>query len=389
MSTLPNRGARAVGFARAAVSGLFLINGLLFGAWASRVPAFVARFDLDPGVLGRLLLCLAAGAIVSFAGAGRLSDGIGAASATRLIAAGYVLSLPLLALAPGVGWLALALVLFGAFHGAMDVTMNAWAAEVERAAGRPIMSSVHAMWSLGAGLGAASGWAAVQAELVPGAQFLAVAGVAAVLGLTAGRVRWVSGRAGRGGGGFALPPRVILLVGVIALCSSVGEGAMADWSAVFLHQAIGSDEARAALGYFIYSAAIVAARLGADWIVLRLGPVVTARICGGLAAAGVGVLMAAAALGLGVAAGLAGFALLGLGYSALVPLAFSRAGSDPEIPPGRALAGVATLGYGGAVVGPVAIGAVAQATSLGAAFGLIGGLALVVVALAGVLRPRG
>ena len=92
--------------------------------------------------------------------------------------------------------------------------------------------------------------------------------------------------------------------------------------------------------------------------------------------------------GAGLAVGLAGFALLGLGYSALVPLAFSRAANDPEVAPGRALAGVATLGYGGSVLGPVAIGSVAQATSLAGAFGLIGALALAVVVLAGALRAR-
>jgi len=363
---------------------MFLINGLLFGTWASRVPAFVDRFDLDPGMLGRLLLCLAAGAILSFSRAGRFSDEIGAARATRLVAVGYVLSLPVLTLAPGVAWFAGTLLVFGAFHGSMDVVMNAWAAEVERAAGRPIMSSVHAMWSLGAGLGAGSGWLAVHAGVAPGGHFLLVAGVAAVVGGMAGRVRWASGRVRGGGGGFALPPRALLAVGVIAMCSSVGEGAMADWSAVFLYDVMGTTEARAALGYFTYSAAMVAARLYADRVVLRLGPVLTARVCGALAAAGVLLLVT----GTGLAMGLAGFALLGLGYSALVPLAFSRAANDPEVPPGRALAGVATLGYGGSVLGPVAIGSAAQATSLAMAFGLIGALALAVVVLAGAVRVR-
>ncbi len=369
---------------RLAVSAMFFLNGILFGAWAARVPAFVEAFALEPGALGRLLLCLAAGAILAFPLAGRLSDAIGAARASRLIGIGYALALPLIALAPTPGLLALALLLFGAGHGAMDVAMNGWGAEVERLRGRPIMASFHAMWSLGAGIGALTGGGAVVLGLGPLAHFMLVAALAGAITLWLAMVPWASTRSAAGPG-FALPSRSLMLVGLVAFCSSLGEGAMADWSAVFLIEIAQADEARAALGYGVYSAAMFAARLSADRVILRLGPVPTARIAGLFAFCG----LVVALVGQTLSAGLVGFALLGLGYSVVIPLAFSRAANDPDTPQGRAIAGVATLGYGGMVLGPALIGGIGQMLGLPVAFWLIAVLALGITGLAGRLRPAG
>ncbi len=328
-----------------------------------------------------MLLCLALGAILAFPAAGRLSDRIGAADATRLIGLGYALALPLLALAPGPGWLAGALLLFGAGHGAMDVAMNGWAAEVERLVRRPVMAAFHAMWSLGAGIGALSGWAAVAAGWSPLWHFMAMAVVCGALALALAAIPWQSTRSAAAPG-FALPARALVPVGIVAFCSSVGEGAMADWSAVFLVRIAQATEAQAALGLGVYSAAMVVARLSASRVIAHWGAVTTARIAGLVAASGLSV----ALLGGTLASGLLGFALLGLGYSAVIPLAFSRAANEPGVPQGRAIAGVATLGYGGMVLGPVLIGGVAQVASLPLAFGLVAVLALGISVLAPALR---
>lgn len=369
--------------ARLAVWAMFFVNGLMLGSWAARVPAFVERFDLGPALLGQLLLCLAGGAILSFPLAGRLSDAIGAARATRWLALYHVLTLPLLALAPSPLWLAGALVLFGAGHGAMDVAMNGWGAEVERALRRPAMSAFHAMWSLGAGTGALLGVVAVRAGLAPGGHFLAVALVFGALGLALARIGWESRRGGAAGPGFALPSGALILAGLAAFCASIGEGAMADWSAVFLIDVARTSEAQAALGYGVYSVAMFTARLSAHHAIARLGAVTTARLAGLLAFAG----LCVALLGQTLTAGLVGFALLGLGYSVVMPLAFSRAANDPDTPQGRAIAGVATLGYGGMVAGPALIGGIAHLAGLTTAFWLIALLALGITALAGALKP--
>ncbi|MCA8878471.1 MAG: MFS transporter [Rhodobacteraceae bacterium] len=361
---------------------MFALNGALFGLWASRIPAFVDRHGIEPGALGLVLFAMAAGAILSFPIAGGLSDKMGAARATRRIALVYMVTLWLLPLAPNVWMLAAALALFGSAHGGMDVTMNAWAAEVESRAGRPVMSSLHAMWSLGAGLGAALGWGSVQIGLAPGPQFwgLGLALGAAAMWLAA--IAWESTRH-HGGPAFAFPRGILLLVGLVAFGSAIGEGAMADWSAVFLTRVAGATEAQAALGYAAYSAAMVAMRLAGDRVVLWFGPVRAVRTGGLLAAAGALVALTLAT----PATAILGFMVMGLGYAVVMPLAFGRAARDPNLSAGRAIASVATLGYGGVLIGPPVIGAVAAAFSLPAGFGLIALLALGIAALAGVLAP--
>lgn len=367
---------------RLAVSAMFILNGGLFGLWASRIPAFVERFALEHAVLGQLLLCLAAGAIVSFPLAGWLSDQIGGAKASRRVGLLYACVLPMIALAPDLWLLALALTAFGACHGAMDVTMNTWAAEVERHVKRPILASFHAMWSLGAGLGASSGWLAVAGGLSPLQHFTLGAAVIAGVTLWVARVPWQS-NVSPGKVGFALPPRALVPVGLVAFCSSVGEGAMADWGALFLTLKSGASEATAALGYGMFSAAMVVARLMGHRVIEKLGPVTTARLAGACAALGV----VLALVGANLPSGLVGFALLGVGYSVMIPLAVSRAANEPGVSPGRAIAGVATLGYGGMLIGPVVIGAIAQVTSLATGFGVLAVLSLAIIGLAGAMRP--
>lgn len=368
-----------------AVAAMFLLNGALFGAWASRIPAFAARFGLDTGELGLLLLGLALGAILSFPLAGALSDRFGAAHITRLVAVFYGIALVLLPLSFSPPMLGGLLLIFGATHGAMDVAMNGWGAEVERALGKPVMTSLHAMFSLGAGLGAGSGALAAGFGLPPLFHFAGLS-----LGLGALTLYWASSgpamakAAAQPGqtGPFALPHGRLILVGLVAFCSSLGEGAMADWSAVLLTGLAKASPAQSALGYTVFSAAMVAARLVGDRVVARLGPVPTARLFGAISTLGALLVLVGQAL----VPALFGFSLMGIGFSVIVPLALSRAANDPKTPPGRAIAGVATLGYGGMLIGPPAIGFLAGVTSLGTGFGLIAVLSALIVGLGGSLR---
>ncbi|MBP0482894.1 MFS transporter [Sagittula salina] len=370
--------------ARLAVAAAFALNGALLGAWAARVPAVVAKHDLSEGTLGLMLLMMGLGALVSFPVAGRMADRRGAYPVTRVLAAVYVFSIVLVGLAPTPVLLGAALFLFGIGHGAMDVTMNSWAAEVERGMGRSVMSSFHAMWSLGAGLGAGGGWLATRVDLPVAEHFpLAALAVAAIFGPVM-RVSWVSLRTAQPAGNpaFAFPKGALVLVGLIALSAGLGEGAAADWSAVFLTDIVHTTPSVAALGYAVFSLAMVAMRLNVDRLITRHGPVAVARFSGLAAASGY-------LLALGVAtlpATLAGVILMGMGYAAVIPLAFSRAAADPEVPPGQAIASVATLGYGAMLMGPPAIGFVAEATSLRVSFALVALMALLAAALAPVLR---
>lgn len=361
-----------------AVAAMFVLNGALFGIWASRIPAVAEWHALSHGALGWLLLLLAGGAIVSFPLAGRLADRLGAATVTRAIAVAYVTSLLLIALAPTLPLLAAALFLFGMTHGAMDVTMNVWAAEVERHMARPVMSSFHAMFSLGAGIGAYTGYLAAAQGVDPSVHF-ALAGIgSAALTLPLAWIGWTSERRSDAGASiFALPRGTLLLVGIIAFCSSLGEGAMADWSALFILETTTATEARAALGYTAFSLAMVIVRLTGDHAIRALGPVRAAQLAGITAAIGVALAMFG---GVFVTA-LAGFVLIGAGYAVIMPLAFSRTANDPVMSPGAALAAVSTLGYGGLLLGPPVIGFLAEASSIRAAFGVLALLACVIAAL--------
>ncbi|MDA7963105.1 MFS transporter [Ruegeria sp.] len=369
-----------------AVAAMFILNGALFGIWASRIPAIRDRLDLTHEALGYGLLFMAAGAVCSFPVTGRLTDRFGAVAITRIIAVLYTLSLILLALAGGFWALAAFLFIFGAFHGSMDVAMNAWAAEVEQVYDKPVMSSFHAMWSLGAGLGALSGYGAVQLELSVLTHFLLAGGVVVGLALGLSWVRWTSRRSELAKGSvFALPSGALVLVGLTALCGALGEGAVADWSAIFLRDVTDATESVAALGYAVFSATMVAFRLAGGIVITRFGPVATARFGGICAALGVFCVVSSTTPILA----LVGFAGMGVGYAVIMPLAFSRAASDPDVPPGQAIASVATLGYGGLLIGPPLIGFLADLLTLRLAFAVLLPLAVLIVLLAGALKRTG
>lgn len=369
-----------------AVTAMFILNGALFGIWASRIPAVRDRLSLSHEELGYGLLFMAAGAVCSFPITGRLTDRFGAVSITRVIAVLYTLSLILLAFAGGFWALAIYLFIFGAFHGSMDVAMNAWAAEVEQAYDKPLMPSFHAMWSLGAGLGAFSGFGAVQLNLTVLQHFLLAGGLVVGLALVLSWVTWNSRKTEQAGGAvFALPSGALVLVGFVALCGALGEGAVADWSAIFLRDETGAAESVAALGYAIFSIAMVVFRLAGGMVIARFGPVATARFGGLCAALGVSAVVSADGWGLA----LTGFALMGVGYAVIMPLAFSRAASDPNVPPGQAIASVATLGYGGLLIGPPLIGFLAELMTLRLAFAVLIPLAVLIIVLAGALKRTG
>ncbi|MFL4470720.1 MFS transporter [Tateyamaria armeniaca] len=369
-----------------AVSAMFILNGALYGIWASRIPAMAMRHDLDAGELGLLLLLLAGGAIAAFPLAGRFADRLGAAFITLRIAVAYTLALALTALAPNVALLAVALALFGATHGAMDVAMNTWAGEAERHIARPVMSSFHAMFSLGAGLGAASGFGAEQWGVSIPLHFIAAGTLVAVLTLAVACIGWVSPTQDRVSGTplFPLPKGPLILVGLIAFCTSMGEGAMVDWSALLLIETAGVSAAHAALGYSVFSVAMVITRLLGDQVTRAFGPTPTARIAGVVATTGA--VSAIASTSYGVT--LTGFALMGVGYAVIMPLAFSRAARDPHLPPGTAIASVSTLGYGGLLLGPPLIGFVAYACTLRTGFALLAVLATLIIVLAGAVRAQ-
>ena len=242
------------------------------------------------------------------------------------------------------------------------------------------MSSFHAAFSFGALAGAAAGGVAAAAGVEAGTHLLGVGVLTLLAVLPVLRALLpASADAADGGPAFARPTRALAGLGFISFCVLLGEGAMGDWSAVYLRDTLGTGAGFAAAGFAAFSVTMAVGRLLGDRLAGLLGPVTLVRLCGALAALG---------LGLGLAAGhpyavLVGFACAGAGFSVIFPLALSAAGRSREMPPGPALAAVAAAGYSGFLVGPPSIGFVAEVTGLGTALYIVVLLSGAVVFFAG------
>jgi MFS family permease len=353
---------------RLAVSVLFFVNGAVLASWLPHIPAVKARLTSGDGQLGVVLLAMAAGAVVALPGAGWLIGRLGSRVVSSVAAAVLCLAMPLPVLSPSLPVLVLALAVLGAFNALLDVSMNAQAAAVEQRTGRAVMSSFHALFSLGGVVGALLAGAAMTAGVgdvahVVAAALLALAAVGAALPnlLPAGPNRASTGPA------LARPSRALLGLGLLALLGLLAEGAMADWSAVYLHDTLGASPAVAAVGFAAFSLAMAAGRFAGDVLVGRLGARAVLRASSAVAAGGLG-----GALLIGhPAAGIVGCALVGLGIANIIPVLFSAAARVPGVAPGRALAAVATTGYLGFLAGPPLIGLVAEVAGLAIGLGLV------------------
>ena len=381
----PGREPHPLRTTRLAVAALFFMNGVLFANWVSRIPAVQAERGFSHGALGMALLALGLGALVAMPLAGWSSARFGSDRVCRWTALGYCAALPVLAFVPGPAMFVLGLFCFGAVHGALDVAMNLQAVEIERRYDRPIMSSFHALFSFGGLAGALMGGWVAALGISPRPHFLAVAAILAgsVALFIFPRLfrRAETGEPDRSGeaeskAAFAGPSRTLVVLGTIAFCVMMGEGAMADWSAIFLRQVTGANESIAAVGYAAFSVAMAIGRLSGDRLSQRFGPVILVR-CGGLLAAG--------GLALVLLTGqpllaLAGFAIVGAGFATVVPQVFSAAGP--------AVAAVTTIGYLGFLIGPPLIGLAAELLGLSGALGLVVAASLLLVALAGGVERR-
>jgi MFS family permease len=393
---------------RGCLTTLFALDGFLFASWAVRVPAVKAQVGASPAALGLALLGLSAGAIATMMLSGALCRLAGSRNVT--IASAVMLSavLVLPAFAPSALTLGLALAVFGMAYGALNVSMNSVAVDIVAALDRPVMPSFHAAWSLG-GLTGASVGGLVASHLSPrpdlaGMGVLGLLVTAAVafplLSPAAARVLAppLPGPAAPPSVGSAAPPSqeagpppgtgsrvpagawlVIVMFGCIALCSSFGEGSIADWGALHLRQDLAVSAGLAATGYAAFAIAEACGRLAGTRLLGWLGQ--TRVLAGGGIAAFAGMLATALAPDLPVA--LAGFALTGLGVANMFPAAMSQAGRAAGP---RGVAAASTLGYAGFLIGPPTIGLLASAAGLRSGLAIMSVLALAAAVLALVAR---
>jgi predicted MFS family arabinose efflux permease len=358
--TISAASARTLANAAWGVRAQFFISGALFATWGVHVPSVKMHYALGESALAIAMLAAGFGALLALTQAGRIVGRFGPRAvtlATGLVCASGIAFL--LAFESYAALLAVMLV-YGMSSSLMDVSINAEASELERMAGRPLMSGFHALFSLGGMAGAATG-SLLHAASVAAPQHLlgaAAVGVATVLLGCSVMLRMEGPPAA--GMPMSLPTGPLALIGLLAALGLIAEGAMYDWSVLYLRQELRADAGVAALAYASFSGAMAAARFAGDRVRARMAAVPLLRWSGVLGAAGM-------ALALAVphpAAALIGFALVGLGFANVVPVLFSAAARVPGVTPAHGIAAVSAVGYLGMMAGPPLIGFIAEASSL-------------------------
>ena len=355
-----------------ATRAVFFIGGFGAASWAPLVPLLKQRLAIGEDVLGMLLLCIGIGSLLTMPLSGAAAVRLGCRkvlTAASIVYAGMLLGL---CMVPSL-WLAVLLLLvFGAIMGCIDVVVNIQAVIVEKASGRRLMSGMHALWSVGGFVGAGlfGIWTGTLG-LSPLASTVIAAAV--ILLVLAGAARHLLPYGGDSGGKLlAIPKGIVTFIGIIACIAFLVEGAVMDWSGVFLTTVRHFDLSLAGTGFTVFSAAMLTMRLLGDWTVQKLGQQLV--VIGGSLLTLIGfltIIFMEDTLLL-----YAGFFLVGIGSANIVPVFFSLIGKQHVMPVSLAVPAVSTMGYLGILMGPAAIGFIAHQTSLFAAFGLLAGLVL-------------
>ena len=364
---------------RWATTGVFAVNGAAIGSWVAQIPFIQERFDLSRSAMGLIIVAMAIAVILALPVAGQAVARRGTVTVMRAGGVACVLAVLLPVLAPHPLLVGLGLFVLGGASASMDVAMNGHGVKVEKDLGRPLMSSLHAGWAFG-GMAGAGFAAALAASGIDPRVSVAAASAILLAALVACLRRVGPGSAGAGADApkFALPSRGVLLLAVLCFLIMVTEGAMADWSGLYLRQDLGSSAAMAALAYSFFTGGMTLGRLVGDAINARIGPVALLRWGALLTAFPLAGLLL---VGQPVAA-LAGLFLVGLGVANGVPLMFSAAGRQPDTPEGPGIAAVSSMGSMGFLAGPPLIGFMADVISLPSALAVLILGAVAVFALA-------
>ncbi|MEU1709587.1 MFS transporter [Streptomyces sp. NPDC005706] len=376
---------------RAAITAFFALDGFIFAGWVVRIPDIKEQTHASAGTLGLALLGVSAGAVLTMTMTGRLCRRHGSHPVTVVCMTVLALSVALPPLTHSAPALGAVLLLFGAAYGGVNVAFNSAAVDLVAALRRPIMPSFHAAFSLGGMIGAGLG-GLVAGTLSPTRHLLGITLLGLLVTAVAGRtllrheapVPPERGNPEPGSGARRPDGRtrvVVVVLGLIALCTAYGEGAMADWGALHLQQDLAASAGTAAAGYSLFALSMTVGRLTGTALLERLGRARTVVAGGTTAAAG----MLLGSLAPSVWAALLGFAVTGLGLANLFPVAVERAGALAG-PSGVAIA--STLGYGGMLLGPPAIGFMAEWLSLPAALTSVAALAAVAAAIGATTRRK-
>ena len=368
--------------ARWAIALIFFLHGLVWGSWVPHIPLAKDRLDVGMGVFGIALLAMAGGAMLAMPIAGGLINRYGSARMTVVSTILFSLALFLPVAAPTLLTFILAAIIYGATVGSMDVSMNAHGLAVEGALKSPVMSFLHAGFSVGGMVGALAGAALL--IYLPPLVHIALASTICLIGILWAGTHLLPSSVDKGlsGESFAWPTRATLWLGLLCFLTLMAEGSVVDWAAIMLRQRFMLEASTAALGFGLFSAGMAFSRFTGDWLRLKFGAVVLVRSSAVMMAAG----MTAAVSIPDPALAIAAFALAGIGLGNIAPVLFAGGGRLEPDAPGRGIAAVTTLGYTGFLAGPPLIGLTAEVTGLPVALGLTVVAALIIAGTAQAVR---
>jgi MFS family permease len=354
---------------RIAVKLIFFINGFVHANLASRFPKVQDLFSIDNGILGFVLLATSVGALIAMPFTGWLIMRNGSRRITIISVFVYCIVVPLVPLMPGLAGLVFIFFSMGLTAGMLDVSMNAQAVMVEQQHGKPIMTSFHALFSIGMVAGAGCGALFIKLNTTLFTHFSTVIGLS-LLGAAWARYHLIHDKPKDKiveGPAFRLPNSAMVSIGVIAFCCMLGEGAMADWSTNYMENIAHADKALAPIGLSAFALAMTIGRLFGDSARIRFGDRNLMIGCGLIST--IGLLLTL--IFIHPFAVIAGLFVTGIGLSSIVPIAYSIAGNAKDLPPGVGLAMVTTVGYSGFLFGPPLIGLFADLHSLRISLGLV------------------
>ncbi len=358
---------------RIAVSVFFFVAGLTVSSWASRIPDIKTALHLSDAALGSVLFAIPVGQIVSLPISGWLVSRFGSRQLVIAAAVLFPLTLILLGVTTSVWQLVTVLFFFGVWGNLINIAMNTQAVGVESLYGRSIMASFHGLWSLAGFCGAAAGNFFVASDISPFFHFIIIAVAAMVMVITSYRFtlpdnddkKEVTPM-------FVKPDKVVLLLGFIAFCSMICEGAMADWSGVYFQNIIHAPVAYKTLGYVSFMGTMATGRFIGDRLVTKFGVKRILQVSGFVIASGLAIVVIFPYL----ASAIAGCLLVGFGVSCVVPMVYAMSGKSSTMSPGLALAAVSTISFVGFLLGPPVIGFIAQLAGLRWSFALLALLGL-------------
>lgn len=367
---------------RIAVKLVFFINGFVHANLAVRFPKVQELFQVDNGTFGFVLLASSLGALVAMPFTGWLIIRNGSRRITIASAFLYCVFVPLVPLMyimPGITGLWLVFFVMGVTAGMLDVSMNAQAVMVEQQHGKPIMTSFHALFSVGmvAGAGCGALFVKLNTTLFTHLSIIITLSLACAAWARYNLIHDKPMERKSDEPAFRLPNAAMVSIGVIAFCCMLGEGAMADWSTNYMLNVAKASEELAPIGLSAFALAMTTGRFFGDAARAKWGHQKLMVGCGLLATAGMII-----ALGFpDPYITIIGLFAVGAGLSSIVPIAYSIAGNTKDLPPGVGLAMVTTVGYSGFLFGPPIIGLIAEWQSLRISLGLVAVLFVVMTIL--------